>query len=383
MNTQLRKITILAHGLRGGGGISVGKNLINGITKHFPKVKFQIFVPKDLGYEDSAPNHSDCEWIAYEHKFGVIGRWLYDKTVIVKRIEKFSPNLVLCLGNIGLQKYVAPQILLVQDSHLFYPRKHYSREGFLQNLVYSFKRRHFSHDLERTNVLLCQTTTALHRIKNQYGFSGSIEVFPNAISISSLSGDGSSKNIKIDIQKNDFRLFYLTKYYPHKNIEALLDVFSKYKDELANVTLYLTINANQHPKAKKLLKKIEQKGLSANIINIGPIEQKQIASYFRVMDALIMPSTLESFSGSYLEAMNFDCPVLTSDLDFAREVCRDAALYFDPWAVDSIYNSIRALMDDPQLAVTLRERGKKVLESNCRSWQQNIEQLDSIICKLL
>ena len=49
---------------------------------------------------------------------------------------------------------------------------------------------------------------------------------------------------------------------------------------------------------------------------------------------------MESFSSTYLEAMSFGRPILTSDLDFAREVCGNSAAYFNPWDVTSIADAI-------------------------------------------
>ena len=41
----------------------------------------------------------------------------------------------------------------------------------------------------------------------------------------------------------------------------------------------------------------------------------------RVTITVSLPSLLESYSGAYVEAMSFGVPIVTSDRDFAREVC--------------------------------------------------------------
>ena len=38
--------------------------------------------------------------------------------------------------------------------------------------------------------------------------------------------------------------------------------------------------------------------------------------------------------------MQFGLPILTSDRDFARHICQDAALYFDPLDADSVARSM-------------------------------------------
>jgi len=104
------------------------------------------------------------------------------------------------------------------------------------------------------------------------------------------------------------------------------------------------------------------------IENIGPIHQESLGAYFRNMDALIMPTLLESFSGSYLEAMHFGLPILTSDLDFAHEVCGESVIYFDPWNVETIKDAILKLKSNPKLAQDLIVGGKMQLQSKFQSW---------------
>ncbi len=45
-------------------------------------------------------------------------------------------------------------------------------------------------------------------------------------------------------------------------------------------------------------------------------KQKELAGYFCNSNALLLPALLESFSATYLEAMYFGLPILTSNLDF-------------------------------------------------------------------
>jgi glycosyltransferase involved in cell wall biosynthesis len=94
-----------------------------------------------------------------------------------------------------------------------------------------------------------------------------------------------------------------------------------------------------------------------------------LANYYRHSSALILPTLLESFTATYLEAMQFDCPVLTSDLDFAREVCGEAAIYFDPWNVDDMCNAILRLRDDPALQRNLRLQGRERLQKVFPDWK--------------
>lgn len=375
------RISIVAHGLRAGGGISVGKNCIQSLMTAMPDACYQIFIPAGIGYEEVFVSSVSVQAHEYVPRLGKIGRFLFDDRVLPGRLKKFAPDVVICLGNIGVKSGLAPQILLVQDSHYFYPECHYARASRLEKIVYRLQRYRLAQDLKRTRVLLCQTRSAMNRLQQWYGFEGAVHLFPNAISTASLAG---LDNPRIDPRvQGDFRLFYLTRYYPHKNIELFVDLFSRHRQALKGVVVHLTLCESHGRGARLLLERIRAEGLENHIVNLGPIPQEDLAGIFRSMHALVMPSTLESFSGTYLEAMSFGCPVVTSDLDFAREVCGDAALYFDPWQADSLFNSVQTLRENADLSARLIANGQRICQEHTRSWQQNAEVLRHIILELI
>ena len=123
-------------------------------------------------------------------------------------------------------------------------------------------------------------------------------------------------------------------------------------------------------------------GLSNHIINVGPLPQGDLGAYYRNCQALFLPTLIESFSATYLEAMHFQAPVLTSDLDFARDVCGEAALYFDPWDTRSIKNAILRLKNDPSLTETLVARGRERLQTTFKSWDEIAADMVSLLTLL-
>lgn len=62
----------------------------------------------------------------------------------------------------------------------------------------------------------------------------------------------------------------------------------------------------------------------------GRLADEEIAGLAQRALALIFPSLYEGFGIPPLEAMTLGCPVAVSDIAPCREVCGEAALYFDP-----------------------------------------------------
>ncbi len=372
----MKKITILAHALSAGGGISVGKNLIFSLQQKLPEFAYQIFMPANLNFEDSIvrPENTQAYW--YRKQKNLLGRKWYDAAFVERKINEFEPDLVLCLGNRGVAYRGARQLLLCHDPHLFYPSQFYARETPKKKLVKWFQRRRLARDLKNTDTLFVQTEVAARRIGELFAYRGKTVILPNAVSVDVNEAPiGSQAPELIKQRAAKFKLFYLTRYYPHKNLELLVDLFDAFRDRLSGVCLFLTVEATQHPLANRLLADIERRGLGDSIINVGPLAQAELPTYFSHVDALIMPTTLESFSGTYLEAMSFSCPILTSDLDFARSICGDAALYFNPWDVESLFQALMRLIADPSLGEELRAKGRERLQSFGTTWEENGERL--------
>ena len=150
-------------------------------------------------------------------------------------------------------------------------------------------------------------------------------------------------------QDNEFRLIYITHNHPNKNLTSinkilpLLDGF--------NIKFFLTLDDVSYRTLFPVLTK--------NVINLGPIPQKSCPSVYKQCDALFAPTLLETFSAAYPEAMKMGKPILTSNYSFAKDVCQDAALYFDPLDPKDMIKKIKMLVRDKALLNKLAEKGRK------------------------
>jgi glycosyltransferase involved in cell wall biosynthesis len=161
-----------------------------------------------------------------------------------------------------------------------------------------------------------------------------------------------------------FTFLCLTCYYPHKNLEILPEAMAQLGRLISTpAECLITISPEQHPGARRFLRRVRsQSSGTSRIRNIGPIASERLNATYRGADALILPTLLESYSRTYLEAMYFGLPILTSDRDFAHDRCQDAALYFDPLDADSVARAMARIMGDETLRRRLTERGSQILQ---------------------
>lgn len=363
------RIALIAHSLRAGGGISVGRNLIAALGRVAPEHQYFASIPAGLAYEDVCSSIPKCQTMIHQHQ-GYFKRWLFDTRELPVAVRAFCPDVVLGLGNSTLRQQAVPQAVLCHDPHLWYPRKHFAEEGpreLRRRAIRWVKRVRFQQSLSRADLVFCQTQTALSRLCTAYQYSGPTAICPNAVSHIVTQGAAPAELPNaLRPFAHHTKLFCLARYYPHKNLEMLVRVFDRFRCELEDHVLVLTVSPEHGQGAERLLKTIDELGLGEQIINVGPLDQAQLASFYTNCDALLMPSFLESFSATYVEAMHFGCPILTSDLDFAREICGDAAIYFDPWNAESILSAIKRLASRSDLP----DLGREHLQHLFRSWDQ-------------
>jgi len=178
----------------------------------------------------------------------------------------------------------------------------------------------------------------------------------------------------ITVPKPDvFNLITISAYYKHKNLTIINEVIKVLKEKSAiQFKFHLTIN-------EEIFK--HEFGSNPNVINYGPVSNEQCPLKYAECDALFLPTLLETFTASYPEAMKMNKPILTSDLDFAKDICKNAAIYFDPMSAEAIADKILLLCKDKNLYLQLVKKGKIRLKSFETASSRTKKYLD--ICKEL
>ena len=229
------------------------------------------------------------------------------------------------------------------------------------------------HQLRRSlrwvNRLYCQTETMCKRSHEVLRLPlDRIGLCPNAFSPSIQVS--TSWPVELESCRGRFVLLCLTRYYAHKNLETIVETFCRHRDVLRDVVCVLPVARNQGPGAVALIDRIVAEGLDQQIVCVGAIPQERLGEFYFAADVMFLPTLLESFSGTYLEAMQLEKPILTSDRDFAREVCGDAAVFINPLSADSIRDGMLMLREDASLRETVVSRGRLRLQQYLVGWPE-------------
>lgn len=159
-------------------------------------------------------------------------------------------------------------------------------------------------------------------------------------------------------KSGDFRILCLSAAYRHKNLRIIPEVARQLANESdrQDYVFVLTLPADGRI-YREIAKLADKLGVTNMIQNVGALDLDACVREYERADAVFLPTLLEIFSATYVEAMAMCRPIVTSDLDFARDTCGDAALYYNPTSPEAAASAIRAVVTDRALRSELTARG--------------------------
>jgi glycosyltransferase involved in cell wall biosynthesis len=189
----------------------------------------------------------------------------------------------------------------------------------------------------------------------------------------------------IPLYFQDINFLTLASNYKHKNIISLLKSAQilKKKFNFTKFKIILTIEPEEYEDNLKIL--VEKLNIEKNVINLGKVNIKDLDAIYSVTFASVLPSFIETFSAVYPESFTSGTPIVTSDREFAREICGNAAIYFDPSNSDSIATALATLIKSPDKRSELismgYEKQKHILKPHqkCESYIRILNDIHSQI----
>lgn len=231
--------------------------------------------------------------------------------------------------------------------------------------------------MRESDAIVCETEDASNKIKLLMPVNKHYYTVSNTCNEYFIKYNSRGNNRQLLPHKNpdEFRLLLISKYYRHKNFEILPRVIdSLVQMGLNNIKFVLTINDNK-------VNDIFGSRYHDNIINIGPVPVWDCPVLYDECDAMFLPSLMECFSASYPEAMIMRKPILTSNYDFAKSICKDCAVYFNPLDIEDIVNCIIRVYSDSLLRENMISKGYEIFNtipstsSRAKSYIQILEDI--------
>ena len=161
----------------------------------------------------------------------------------------------------------------------------------------------------------------------------------------------------------------------HKNLGIMIPIAEYLEKERPgfDFRFVLTCSYAPFPLSDKLKK---------HFLFVGKVDVSECPNLYEQADIMFMPTLMECFTATYPEAMRMEVPIVTTDLEFARGLCGDAACYYSAVDAEAAAEAIYKVAMDEAYRLQLTSNGKKQLKK-FDNYEQRTEKLVGILERLI
>jgi glycosyltransferase involved in cell wall biosynthesis len=357
-----KQLMIHATNISGLGACQVVKSLITSLIKQFKDQKIELYLPlKDSIFEPGETRELD--------------------SIKVHRLKRFLPNSLsrvsesflsplyfkktersIILGDLPLRGF-DNQVVLVHQPNLISPKINpYSG----RNIKYRIARWIFKSNLKFVKHIVVQTGVMKEQIIASYPeLTDRVTIIPQPAPVWF-----NRRMINRKLQEDSITLFYPANNYPHKNFK-IFEAMNDFVNQIEfPVRVIITLNSTEiSPSIAKL-----------NWLKcVGRLTPEECLKQYEQVTALFFPSLLESYGLPLVESMTAGLPIICSDLPYARWLCEDQAIYFDPLSAKSACEAIDEL--HRRMADKWQVNWKQALAKIPNSWDEVANKFIDLLCQ--
>lgn len=290
----------------------------------------------------------------------------------VKRIESIvNPDCIFTLFGPSYHKSKYPKLvgfaipyIIYQNSPFF--KKISVKENIYYKLlsilkVYSFKK--------YSDALIFETENARKTFVEKIHYNKDTYTVGNTLN--EIFFEPNEWRDYDNLPTSSFKILFLTANYPHKNMDVIPEVIKilKHKYKFNDFKFLITLQSEELNFPEYCEEYIEY---------LGKVDLKKIPSLYNQSQMVFIPTLLEVFSATYLEAMLMKKPIIASDLEFSRDICGESAYFCEPVNAESYADAIFRLANDENLRNSLVSKGTENLKRFGSSMERTVSYLNII-----
>lgn len=344
-----------------GGGLQNALSLVMGIAGRESLRRHSLIICPEGG-----PVHQACKENGLNVApvlAGLIGRMLFElgggariarrhgaKTVftLFGNNPLVSPGLY-CISGFALSNILTPEIDFWQDL----PRTRRTLKR-LKDVFRLWLAR-------RSHEIIVETDFLAQRARNgpfRDRIVHVVKMEPSAVVLKALSDRPRSD------RTGEMRLLALTSPHPNKRLSAMAPIMARLavlrSQRGATLPEFLISIDEAHPHAKAVAAAFDTAGAPPPRF-LGKIAPSDVAAHLQEVDGIVNIARLESFSNNWVEAWAAGLPLISTDADWARASCGEAAIYVDPEQPEQAAERIDSVFSSPERLTALALAGDRQL----------------------
>jgi glycosyltransferase involved in cell wall biosynthesis len=289
-------------------------------------------------------------------------RWLrvcHEQTEIPRLAKRTACALVHSFGNVAVMKQGIRNVVTVHDLKP-YDRNEYAfpsaRDLYLRAVL--------PRSLRKSEVVLPISQFTASAIQTRFRIEAKKMItVPNVVD-QRFSPRPAAETARL---RDRWQLppefwLYVANFYPHKNHQALLHAYDRYRRQTGTAAWPLVLcgaPALEYSRIRRLVAKL---GLAAEVHFIHSLADDEMPALYSAAGAVVFASKYEGFGLPLLEAMACACPIAASDIPPLRELAGVSAITFHAESACSIADAMSCLQHDSARRTALAEAGLKAAE---------------------
>lgn len=211
---------------------------------------------------------------------------------------------------------------------------------------YMYELKHFvfrtllKNQIKQSKKIITPTKTIKKQITATFGeqFKNKIEAIYEGMDTSIIE---SNQDISVlNRIKHKKYFLYVGNFYPHKNIQRLIEAFSSVPLEYG-----LVLKGPEDFFANRMHGLIKKNKLEDRVSMIHSLTQGELKALYSNAQALVHPSLSEGFGLPLIEAMYLNVPIIASNIDVFQELLGTMYTSFNPESTADIANKILQFID--------------------------------------
>jgi len=303
--------------------------------------------------------------------------WLFWFELIIPRIlKKYKADIFLSPDGYLSLRTKKPSISVIHDINFLH------RPGDLPFLTRKYYNYFFPRFARKAHRISTVSEYSKKDISENYKINpDNIDVVYNGCNtLYKPLSESLKKEVKNKYSHGEDYFIFIGAMHPRKNLGMLFKAFDHFKKKSSS-SIKLVIVGTAMFKSEEIRRGLNSIDNKNEVIFTGRLDPEDLHKVLGSAFALSFVPLFEGFGIPILEALYCDVPVISSNVTSMPEVAGDAAIYADPYSIDSITDAMLKIYSDNSLRQSLINKGR--IQREKFSWEKTAELLWGSVEKII
>jgi len=367
-----------------GGGITYIKNLLPELSQLDSNNKYFVFLRSSTAYLGSnLPDNFKIIQIGLPCK-NLLLRFIYEQFILPIFIKKNRIDLLFSTADVTSFLSPCPVVLLIRNSNPYFQSK--IKRTISKRIKFSLEKilSRFSTIKAREIIFVSSwfESTVSEQLKIPSHKALTIYHGVNVNDFKEVNEALIDENFKNKTKFLKYYILIVSDIYPHKNFEVVLKAYKKIPEDLKDQYKLVIAGRNLTPQyLDKLNEMVDDFKIENQVLYLGQVNYSNIPYLYKNSSLFVLPSLLESFGHTLVEAMAAGIPIIAASTTAIPEVMGTAGILFDPHNHEELAQKITKVLRDKKLRAELIKRANKRIKQF--SWEKTTRETLEVFEKIL